>query len=131
MITIDKIASMMQSAMNSIKTPAAILPSTLLYATAIQRTGLSASKIASQIISNNQALGIETGENPDGTPNIVNQYTYNVVKSVVDALKSDAVIHTVIPAGTILVEVVGANGGGPVTCTGSNILDATAMGLIR
>ena len=131
MLTIDKIALAMETAINKIKTPASILPSLLLYCTAMKRPGMSPSRIASQIIANNQSLGIETGDNPDGTPNVVNQYTYNIVKGIVDALKDEAVIHAVIPTGSVMIQASGVNGGGPVTCVGSNISDTTIVGLIR
>lgn len=116
--------------LNTIKTPAMMLPAILLKCTAIQRPGLSPQEIASVIIERNKAIGIPTGENPDGSNNLVNMYTYNVVKSMVDALKQDGVVHVAIPAKSLVIEATGGNAGGPVTVVGTNLTDTTAYGII-
>lgn len=130
-MNLDSIARTMRAAFNRMKTPAEILPPQLLYCTAIRRPGMSASEVAARIIANNSALGIETGLNPDGTPNIVNQYTYNIVKEVLNEIKKNAVVQVAIPAGSIMVQTNGGNAGGPVVGIGSNIISTTARGLIR
>ncbi len=131
MINLTTITNLIDKAMDSMKVPAETLPGTLINAIAIQRPGLSASKIASRIISNNNAIGIPTGQNPDGSPNLVNEYTYSVVKTVVEAIKEDAVVHVSIPPGTIMVQTEGGNAGGPVVSVGHNIITTTAKGIIR
>ena len=131
MLTIDKIAQAMQKAIEKTRIPANTLPALLLFCTAMKRPGLSASKIAANAISNHTALGIPTDENPDGSPNVINQYTYNIVKSVVDAIKDDGVVQVAIPAGTLMIQVNGANAGGPVVSVGTNITNTIAKGLIR
>ena len=88
-------------------------------------------KIAAEIIRNNKALGIENEENPDGSPNLINQYTYNVVRTFVQALKNDASVQSVIPSGSLSVFAKGANGGGPVICKGSNLFDSIGNGIIQ
>ena len=103
----------------------------MLYCTAIKRPGLSASKIAAQIIANNKALGIETGPNKDGSPNKINQLVYNITKCIIDGIKNDAVIQAAIPAGSIQIQGTGGNAGGPVTVTGMNIISSIAKGLMR
>lgn len=128
---IDKIADIIQNSLDRLKTPAEVLPAFLLYYTAMRRPGLSPSKIAAEIISNNAALGINTGDNPDGTPNVVNQYTYNIVKCVVDAIKNDGVVQVAIPAGSIVVETNGANAGGPVVSVGTNTINTVVKGIVR
>ena len=113
------------------KTPAEILPAQLLYCIATKRPGVSASETAAKIISDNAIFGIETGTNPDGTPNVVNQFTYNIVKHVFDEIKRNAVVQISIPAGSIMVQTNGGNAGGPVVGIGSNIISTTARGVIR
>lgn len=130
-MNLDNIARTMREAFNKMKTPAEILPPQLLYCTAIRRPGMSPSEVAARVIENNAALGIETGTNPDGTPNIVNQYTYNIVKEVLNEIKKNAVVQIAIPAGSIMVQTSGGNAGGPVVGIGSNIISTTARGLIR
>jgi hypothetical protein len=102
-----------------------------LKCTALNRPGLSAYKIASRIIENNKALGIPVEDNPDGTANLINQYTYNVVKCMVDAIKNDASVQVAIPSQSLLIQATGGNGGGPVTCVGSNLLDSIGNGIMQ
>lgn len=131
MLTLDKIAKAMETAIDKTRIPANVLPAVLLLCTAMKRPGISATKIAADIISNNESLGIPTDANPDGSPNLINQYTYNVAKCVTNAIKQDGVIQAVIPAGSLMIQVTGANAGGPVTCVGTNLINTTIRGLIR
>lgn len=130
-MNLENIARTMREAFNKMKTPAEILPPQLLYCTSIRRPGMSASEVAARIIANNAALGIETGLNPDGTQNIVNEYTYNIVKEVFNEIKKNAVVQVAIPAGCIMVQTNGGNAGGPVVGIGSNIISTTVRGIIR
>lgn len=58
-------------------------------------------------------------------------YTYNIVKSVVEALREDGVIQVSIPANSIIIQATGGNAGGPVTVVGTNIKDTKAYGIIQ
>lgn len=131
MIGIDSIANVIKYAVDKTNVPAMTLPGLLLYCTAMKRPGLSATKIAANVITNNAALGIATGTNPDGSPNVINQYTYNVVKEIVQALKDEAVVQTAIPTGSLMIQVNGANAGGPVVSVGTNITNTVVKGIIR
>lgn len=131
MFTIDKVAQFIENTIQKIPSPAQVLPAELLYCTAIKRPGMSASKIASQIITNNEALGIKTGPNTDGSPNKINQLVYNITKCIVDGIKNDAVIQATIPAGSVQIQGTGGNAGGPVVVNGSNIISTIIKGLIR
>ena len=112
------------------KTPAEILPPFLLYCVATRRSGTSAYRATSEIISDNAPLKILTGENPDGTPNVVNQYTYNIVKHVLDEIKNNAVVQIAIPENSIMVQTNGSNAGGPVVSVGKNIISTIVRGII-
>ena len=70
-------------------------------------------------------------DNPDGTANLINQYTYNVVKCMVDAIKNDASVQVAIPQQSLLIQATGGNAGGPVTCIGSNLLDSIGNGIMQ
>ena len=122
-MNISNIIDSITNTLDSAKMPANVLPPFLLKCTALNRPGLSAYKIASRIIENNKALGIPVEDNPDGTANLINQYTYNVVKCMVDAIKNDASVQVAIPQQSLLIQATGGNAGGPVTCIGSNLLD--------
>lgn len=130
-MNISDIIDNITNTLDSAKMPANVLPPFLLKCTALNRPGLSAYKIASRIIENNKALGIPVEDNPDGTANLINQYTYNVVKCMVDAIKNDASVQVAIPQQSLLVQVTGGNGGGPVTCIGSNLLDSIGNGIMQ
>ena len=130
-MNISDIIDNITNTLDSAKMPANVLPPFLLKCTALNRPGLSAYKIASRIIENNKALGIPVEDNPDGTANLINQYTYNVVKCIVDAIKNDASVQVAIPQQSLLIKATGENGGGPVTCIGSNLLDSIGNGIMQ
>ena len=130
-MNISDIVDNITNTLDSAKMPANVLPPFLLKSTALNRPGLSAYKIASRIIENNKALGIPVEDNPDGTANLINQYTYNVVKCMVDAIKNDASVQVAIPQQSLLIQATGGNGGGPVTCIGSNLLDSIGNGIMQ
>ena len=130
-MTITDAVNTVTNALESAKTPANVLPPLLLKCMALNRPGLSAYKITTQIIQNNKALGIPTEPNPDGSDNKINQYTYNVVKCIVDAIKYDATVQVAIPMESLLIQATGANAGGPVTCVGTNLLDSIGNGIMQ
>ena len=130
-MTITDAVNKVPNALESAKTPANVLPPLLLKCTALNRPGLSAYKITTQIIQNNKALGIPTEPNPDGSDNKINQYTYNVVKCIGDAIKYDATVQVAIPMESLLIQATGANAGGPVTCVGTNLLDSIGNGIMQ
>lgn len=118
-------------ALDAARQPANVLVGFLIYATAVHRPGISKLKITSDIIADNASLGINTGQMPDGTDNVVNQFVANVVEKVVDTLKDDAMVECVIPTGSVIVTAKGANAGGPVVAVGTNINNAKGYGIIR
>ena len=130
-MTLSSIVETMTNTLDSSKIPANILPPLLLKCTALNRPGLSAYKIAAQIMQNNKALGIPVEDNPDGSDNLINQYTYNIVKCIVDAIKNDATVQVAIPMQSLLIQATGGNAGGPVTCIGTNLLDSVGNGIMQ
>ena len=128
---IKNLLETVNTALDAARQPANTLVGFLIYATAVHRPGISKLKITSEIISDNASLGINTGQMPDGTENVVNQFVSNVVEKVVDTLKDDAMVECVIPSGSIIVSAKGANAGGPVVAVGTNINDAKGYGLVR
>ena len=130
-MTISQIADKMKSMMTSGFLKAKALPAFLTYCTAIRRSGMSESMAAALAIEGNRKLGINTGPNPDGTPNLVNQHDYNLIKSVLDTIRNDGVVHVSVPAGSIMFTGTGGNAGGPVQIVGYNVKDVTLYGLIR
>lgn len=117
-------------ALNVSKTPANILPPMLNKSVSLARPGMSAYKIASEVIKNNNLIGIQTEKNPDGSENVINQFVYNIVKCVVDAIKNDAVVQATVPGGSVLVSSQGGNAGGPISTIGQNMFDSQCTGII-
>ena len=130
-MTISSVTSAINELFDTQKAKAMELPAILLRAVAMQRPGISAQDIASKVIARNKQIGIPTGDNQDGNQNLGNMYTYNIVKSVVEALKEDGVIQVSIPANSIIIQATGGNAGGPVTVVGTNIKDTKAYGIIQ
>ena len=128
---ISSIVDKIEKLLDGVSSPASILPPTLLKYTSLQRPGLSPYKIASEVIKNNSKLGIPTGKNPDGSDNKINQHDYNLIKTIVNAIKEEAVVHIAIPANSVMIQGTGGNAGGPVIVTGSNLIDSEARGIIR
>lgn len=130
-MNISTLVNSITNTLNSARIPAGILPPLLLKYTSLTRPGLSAYKIATEVIQNNGKLGIPTGPNPDGSDNKINAYTYSIIKCIVEALKNDAAVQIAIPMQSLLIQATGANGGGPVTCIGTNLVDSISQGIIQ
>ena len=130
-MNISSVTERVDSLMDKFRQPASLLPAFLLRCVSLRRPGLSPMEITSTAIENIKSTGIPTEENEDGTPNLVNEYTYAVVKAVTDALKKQGAIQVVIPAKTLMIQATGGNAGGPVTCIGTNVTDSVAYGIMQ
>ncbi len=130
-MNISTIVDRINEKLDSLSFPANTLPATVLWCISKRRAGLSAYKTAAKIIENNKLLGIPTDPNPDGSENMINQYTYNVVKCVFDAIKNDAVVSVAVPKNSLLIQAQGGNAGGPVTTIGYNLLDSISKGIVQ
>ena len=89
-MNIDNVLSSIDKAIDAARKPVQKIAGMMIYATAVQRPGLSRIKISSEVISENGALGILTGDMPDGTENVVNKFVNNMTEKIVDSLKEDA-----------------------------------------
>ena len=130
-MNIKRLIETVNTALDAARKPATTLAAIMIYATAVNRPGISKIKITSEIISDNETLGINTGQMPDGTDNVVNEFVNNVVEKVIDTLKDDALVECVIPTGSVIVQANGANAGGPIVAIGTNINNAKGYGVIR
>lgn len=130
-MNIKKVINLIDNAIESCRKPVERLTGFMIYATAVERPGISKDLISSKIIAENATYGINTGQMPDGTDNVVNKFVCNVVEKLVDSIKDDAKVECVIPIGSVIVEAKGANAGGPVVAVGTNVNNAKAYGIIR
>ena len=130
-MTITSIVNSLTDTLNASNVPANVLPPLLLKCVSLNRPGLSAYKIAAEIIQNNQKLGIPTGANLDGSDNLINAFVYNLSKTFVNALQNDASVQCSMGMNSLLIQAVGGNSGGPVVCQGTNLTDTINRGIIR
>lgn len=130
-MNIKNFVETVNNALETMRAPAMKAAAFLIAATAPARPGISKVKITADIIADNAPLGINTGQMPDGTDNVVNQFVGNVVEKVIDSLKDDAMVECVIPTGSIIVQATGGNAGGPIEAVGTNINNAKGYGILR
>ena len=112
------------------RVPLTYIPATLLVCSAIQRPGLSAMIIASNIIRRQAEAGAPFGPAADGSANVAEAMERIRVEEMIRALKLDARVQIGIPIGGIQITGTGGNAGGPVQITGFNINNAHGDGII-
>lgn len=126
----ENLINFFKNTFNKTRTPAVPLPPFLINCTTVKRPGLSPQDITSKAIEYCKAVDIPTEPNPDGSDNMNVQYTYAVVKAIVDAIKKDSVVYGVVPANSLIIQGVGASAGGPVTFVGHNLTDSLISAMI-
>ena len=109
---------------------ARFIPPSLICCTAVKRRGLSAIFTAAKVFEHNRSIGIPDGPNADGSANLINKHDSGLIKCIYDSLLKDAVIQVGIPAGSLVIEVNGANAGGQMTAYGTNKTDTRAYGIL-
>ena len=127
---IESVVETINTVLDSVDIAANSVPPFLLKCSSMDRSGLSAYKIATKVIEQNKLVGIPTEPNQDGSENLINLYTYNIAKAIVDALQNDASVQIAIPMESLMIQANGANAGGAVTTIGTNILDSVSKGII-
>jgi len=106
------------------------VPPPLIYIGVPRRTGLSATKIASNIISRKSEAGLPVGTLPSGAVSPDEIMERIRIEEIIKALHEDAVITVTLAPG-ITLTAAGANGGGPVSVIGSTIVFAMGYGIIQ
>ena len=128
---INNITDSVETVLNEARTPAQSPPAIPLYCYGETRPGLSATVLASKIISRLPDIGIPNGVNPDGSENVVNKFVRVICEEIVNAIKDDAVVMTGIPMGKISVTGTGGNAGGPVQIVGYNSAPTVIKGVMQ
>lgn len=129
---IDKIATTVNSALSALRPPVIPIPPILLLCEILDRPGLSAISLTSAIISRLPEAGIPTGINPDGSANMICQYTRIVCEEVIKEIQQHAVVNGAVPPGSINVVGTGTAAGiAPVAVTASNVGASAMSGIIR
>lgn len=109
----------------------ASIPPILLLCEVKTRPGLSAIALASSIIRRLPEAGIQTGVNPDGSPNKINQFIRIMSEEIVKEFKDNALITCGVQSSTINFVGTGVNSGGPMVVSGLNTLPIIINGILH
>lgn len=115
--------------LSSIGSPPPI-PTPLILVGVPQRGGLSASKIAHEIIKRKSEAGLPIGVLPNGNANPDEIMEKIRVEEIIKALQTDAIISVAIPPG-ITLSAAGISPAGPVSVYGSTITVTKGYGIIQ
>jgi len=129
-MNIQTICDGIEKAIKACRVPLAYIPASILVCSAIQRPGLSAMVIASNIIKRQSEAGAPFGPSADGTANVSEAMERIRIEEMVKALKLDARVQIGLPIGGIMITGTGGNAGGPVQISGFNINNAHGDGII-
>ncbi len=121
---ISQICKTIKDFFQTTRPPVQQLPRMLLVCSLIKRPGLSTVVSVANIVKDLNMMGIPTGPNPDGSPNLTVAHAYAVTKEIFRALKLDAVVQVGIGPAALNIQV------GPVMGTNINCGNATVNGQI-
>lgn len=130
MESILSICDLVTSTIESARLPATLLPPPLLYMGSFGKPGVSPMLVASKIISRQSEAGAPYGPMADGSANVSEAMEAIRVEELLNAIRFDGQIQIVIPPGGIQTLGTGANAGGPVTVTSTNINFVSGLGTI-
>ena len=126
----DKINNFFK-AMDAKLTKVIPMPAILLLCAAASRPGLSPLRSLSNVCKTFEEMGIPTGPNPDGSPNLIVAGAHAILREVYRAMEEDAVAQGGIASGEMMIVSQGANSAGPVVSKGSNALPAHVWAIIH
>lgn len=129
-MNLQQICDGIEKAISYARIPMPYIPATLLVCSAIQRPGLSAMLIVSNIIKRQTEAGAPFGPSADGSANVAEAMERIRVEEMVKALKMDSRVQIGVPIGGIQITGTGTNVGGPVQITGFNINNAHGDGIL-
>ena len=130
-MNIEKICEKISNLLNKARIPLIPIPSVMLICSAINRPGLSAMMIASNIIRRQSEAGAPIGPNIDGSRNIAEAMEVIRVEEILKAIHLDGKVEIAIPPGGITSVGSGANSGGPVIVTSVNTMPVSGFGIFR
>lgn len=107
------------------------LPPPLIMSGAKLRPGLSASKIASRIISRQSDAGLQVGDVFGDGPNTSEAMELIRVQELINAFQTEAKVDIVIPSGTAVSVVGVGNMGAPVVSQGATTAMGVGDGIVR
>ena len=124
MISVQEICNRIEKLISTVRIPLPSVPAILIACSVIQRPGLSAMMMASEIIRRQAEAGAYFGKLPDGSDNIMEAMERIRCEVIVNAIKNDLKIETSINPGSIIIQ--NADGS-----SGSNVGFVKAEGIAR
>lgn len=131
MTWIQRISNGIDKAFKVVRPALMTIPPLLLICEVKNRPGLSAIALTTAIIRRLPEAGIETGVNPDGSPNMVCQLIRIMSEEFVRELKDNAKITSVLTSGSVNSIGQGANAGGPFVVSSVNISPLSILGILE
>lgn len=107
------------------------IPPILLLCEIRTRPGLSAIALASSIIRRLPEAGIQTGVNPDGSPNKILQFVRILSEEIVKEFKDNALITCGLEPQTINSIGTGASPNGPIVVSSLNTTPIIIKGILH
>ena len=126
-----KIVKSINGLIDKVRIPVIPIPAILLLCNIFRRPGLSPMLIAAKAIRRQSEFGAPTGTLPDGSANMINSLIYVLTDEIVKEIQKNCVIECAIAPGTMFITGFGANAGGPVVITGTNMYPVKATGIPR
>ena len=106
------------------------IPTPLILVGVPRRSGLSAVKIASRIITRKSEAGLPVGALPSGAVNPDEVMERIRIEEIIRAFQQEAIITVAIPPGTTLT-AAGLSPAGPVSVFGTTITFTKGYGVIQ
>ena len=103
MISVQQICERIEKLISTVRIPLPSVPAILIACSVIQRPGLSAMMMASEIIRRQAEAGAYFGKLPDGSDNIMEAMERIRCETIVNAIKNDLKIETSISPGSIII----------------------------
>lgn len=128
---ISGVINLILSAFSIGQEPIESLPPPLILLGGNLRPGVSASKIASRIISRQSEAGFEVGDVFGDGPNKSEMMEVIRVEEILQALLTEAKIEVVIQPGINIMSVGIGNAGAPVISQGATTTPGIGVGVIR
>ena len=128
---INTIAQGIENAFKTVRPALKSIPPLLLLCEVFQRPGLAAIALASAIIRRLPEAGIETGVNPDGSPNKTNKFVRVLCEELVKEIKDNAKVTCAIAPTSINIIGTGANAGGTIVVKSYNTIPVNTDGLVE
>lgn len=128
--TIKGVLNKLSRLFNFRTTPTPSVPLPLILTGVPRRDGISAQRVASNIIARKQEAGLPVGVLPNGEPNNDEILERIRIEEIFKELLENGKIVVAIPPGSTVI-ANGVNGGGPVTVVGASATIHNGFGILQ